>query len=89
MSQYGELAALLCHCRYSSDRDTRSEFDSASCGNLDPLRSQRGVVPYGRQRRDVDQCPRSPRVQRQTKDNAPRRAKQFGLNNNQAAFGIE
>ena len=89
VSEHRKLIALLPQCADSSNRNTGSELDSTAYSNLYPIGSQRGVVSDGRQRRHIHHSPRGPGIQRETQDDAPRRAKHLGLNGNEAMFRVE
>ena len=45
MSQHREVPALLSHCHYSSDSDTRSVFNPTACCNLHTAEANDGSYP--------------------------------------------
>ena len=89
MSQYREIISLLPHCLYPSNADPRSELNSAACSNLNAVGSQRCVITYSRQRRDIDQGPSNSSVQRQAQNDASRRTEHLRFNHNEAMLRVE
>ena len=87
VGQHREIVTFLPECIYPCDGDAGGEFHSTAGRYLDPVRGQRGVIPHGDQRGDVDHRPGGPGVQCQTQDDAPERAKDFGVDDNETVFG--
>lgn len=87
--QHREITTLLAHRSDLSNNNTRSEFHSTARSDLDPIGSQRRLVAYGCQRRNVDHSPCSARVQGQAQNDGSRRTGYLGLDHNETAFRIE
>lgn len=89
MHQDREVGLLMPQRCDSTDRETRRVFHPASGRDLDPVRSQRSVVPCDRKRCGVDHRSSSSGIHRQTQHDASGWTIQLSLNDNEAPIRIE
>ena len=89
MTEYGKAQALLAESAEALQDDTRRELDTASRSDLDPIRSQRGIITDGYKHSHVNQCARGSGINGQLENAAAARPPQFCPYDDQASLRIK